>query len=79
MSAADESALDALAAALAPRVVRLLREQAGADDGLAELLASAGFELDPNERPNAPALAQPRAKRRGPRDAHKTRAHAHLG
>lgn len=47
MSAAEDTALDALAAALAPRVLRLLREQAGADDdGLAELLAGAGFELD---------------------------------
>ena len=44
---AADAALDALAAELAPRVLRLLREQAGAnDDGLAELLAQAGFEVD---------------------------------
>ena len=43
-----DGALDALAEALAPRVARLLQAQA-ADDGdtaLAELLASAGYELD---------------------------------
>lgn len=47
MNAPDDAALDALAAALAPRVLRLLREQAGAaDDRLEQLLADAGFELD---------------------------------
>jgi hypothetical protein len=43
-----DATLDALAEALAPRVARLLQERA-ADDGdtaLAELLASAGYELD---------------------------------
>jgi hypothetical protein len=48
----EDAALDALAAALAPRVARLLREQASANDGdraLAELLESAGFELDRSE------------------------------
>ncbi len=50
----EDVALDALAAALAPRVLRLLREQAGEDDdGLAELLASAGFEVDVSERGEA--------------------------
>lgn len=42
-----DAALDALAAALAPRVARLLRDQAN-DDGdaaLAELLKRAGYEL----------------------------------
>jgi len=51
---ASEAALDALAAALAPRVLRLLKEQAGTgDDGLAELLAGAGFELDAGEQAGA--------------------------
>jgi hypothetical protein len=47
----EDAALDALAAALAPRVARLLRERA-TDDGdaaLAELLERAGFELDESE------------------------------
>jgi hypothetical protein len=42
-----DATLDALAAALAPRVARLLRERAN-DDGdaaLAELLERAGYEL----------------------------------
>jgi hypothetical protein len=43
---AEDAALDALAAALAPRMLRLLREQAGAEDGLEDLLAQAGFEID---------------------------------
>jgi hypothetical protein len=45
----EDLALDALARALAPRVLDLLRRQASANDGdraLAELLESAGFELD---------------------------------
>ena len=42
-----DAMLDALAAALAPRVAKLLREQDGnaTDDGLAELLERAGYEL----------------------------------
>jgi hypothetical protein len=59
---AADAALDALAAALAPRVLRLLREQAGADDeGLAELLAASGFELD------AEATVEPAPRKRGGR------------
>lgn len=49
MSAAAKGdvALRALAEALAPLVAEILREQAGPeDDGLADLLAAAGFELD---------------------------------
>lgn len=50
MSARDttaDAALDALAVALAPRILKLLREQTGAaDDDLAELLGAAGYELD---------------------------------
>ena len=49
MSATEDAALEALARALAPRVARLLREQAAADEGdrvLAEMLAAAGYELD---------------------------------
>jgi hypothetical protein len=63
----DDAALDALAAALAPRLLRLLREQAGqGDDALEELLAQAGFEID-TEAPAvervklAPALRKGRA------------------
>lgn len=44
-----DAALDALAAALVPRVLRLLREQAANDDSdsaLRELLNRAGFEVD---------------------------------
>lgn len=53
MSAPDEIALDMLAAALAPRVLRLLREQVGPcdDDGLAALLAGSGFEIDDSVAP----------------------------
>ncbi|MES1188033.1 MAG: hypothetical protein ABUL60_29720 [Myxococcales bacterium] len=47
----SEAALDALAAALAPRVQKLLREHAAAeDDGLAVLFAAAGFEIDADGR-----------------------------
>jgi len=58
VSAAEDAALDALAAALAPRHLRLLREQAGAaDDGLAALLADAGFELDVEASAPGPTVA----------------------
>ena len=42
-----DAALDALAAALAPRVAKLLRERANdeGDAALADLLARAGYEL----------------------------------
>jgi len=49
---AEDLALDALARALAPRVLKLLREESAANDGdraLAELLERAGFELDTEE------------------------------
>lgn len=64
MSAPDESALDALAAALAPRVLRLLREQAGCDDGLADLLAASGFELD-DAATALPAVSAATPRRKG--------------
>lgn len=40
--------LDALAAELAPRVARLLKERASedGDDALAEILSRAGYELE---------------------------------
>jgi hypothetical protein len=61
VSTPDDTALDALAAALAPRVLRLLREQAGeADDDIAELLARSGFELDV-EAPATKPAKKPRA------------------
>lgn len=56
MSAPDETALDALAAALAPRLLRLLREQAGGDDDLRELLAGSGFELAEPGSDAAPSI-----------------------
>lgn len=47
-----DTALDALAEALVPRLLRMLKERAGPDDaGLADLLAGAGFELDDSATP----------------------------
>lgn len=56
MNAPEDTALDALAAALAPRLLRLLRDQVGGDDDLRELLAGSGFELG---EPAAAADPQP--------------------
>lgn len=49
----EDAALDALAAALAPRVLRLLRQQSSDDNDrtLAELLERAGYEIDESEAP----------------------------
>jgi hypothetical protein len=62
VSALEDTALDALAEALAPRLLRLLREQAGqADDGLEELLGAAGYEID-TQAP-APSAAKPSVRK----------------
>jgi len=64
VSAPEDAALDALAEALAPRLLRLLRERAGVDDdALAELLDAAGFELD-DDAPTTPAKVAPPRKGR---------------
>ncbi len=60
---AADAALDALAEALAPRLLRLLREQATPDDGLAELLAGSGFEID--AEPATPRVKLAPASRKG--------------
>lgn len=52
-----DAALDALARELAPRVAKLLREQASANDGndaLTELLSRAGYELENETTADAP-------------------------
>lgn len=65
MSAPEDAALDALAEALAPRLLRLLRERAGiGDDGLAELLADAGFEIADDAPGPKVAATKPRKKAR---------------
>jgi len=55
VSTAEDQALDALARALAPRVLKLIREEAGGDDDLRALLESAGFEIDTDAPANADA------------------------
>lgn len=60
----DDAALDALAAALAPRVARLLLDQAGDDSDLAELLGASGFELDtPQAVEAAPVVTKTKVAR----------------
>jgi hypothetical protein len=61
---AADATFDMLAEELWPRFLRKLREQAGDDDGLAELLAGAGFEIDSDAEP-APRVKLAPAARRG--------------
>lgn len=61
---AADATLDALAAELAPRIVKLLREQSGADDALAELLAGSGFEIDNEAQPIERVKLAPAPRRR---------------
>lgn len=62
-----DAALDALAAALLPRLARLLREDAGKDDdraALVEMLALAGYEIDDEGEPLLAAKPLSKAPRR---------------
>jgi len=60
---AADAALDALAEALVPRVLRLLKERASADEDLAELLAGSGFELADDSAEPAPVERVKRARK----------------